>query len=77
MMLLLWVAERTKNILAWAAFSQVWMLPFLIYLRVVDTTKVSRWTVWIVMTLMLTKPMRECSGPHNSRPNLVLSATIN
>ncbi|KAF6842367.1 transporter YIL166C-like protein 1 [Colletotrichum musicola] len=65
MMLLLWIAERTKNILAWAAFSQVWMVPFLIYLRVVDTTKVSRWTVWIVMTLMLTKPT-----PHPMQVNL-------
>ncbi|TDZ35015.1 putative transporter [Colletotrichum spinosum] len=41
MMLLLWIAERTKNILAWAAFSQVWMLPFLVWLRVVDTSKAS------------------------------------
>ncbi|CCF43941.1 phthalate transporter, partial [Colletotrichum higginsianum] len=57
MMLLLWTAERTKQLLAWSAFSQIWMLPFLIWLRVVDTTKASRWTVWIVMTLMLTKPM--------------------
>ncbi|KAL0941474.1 transporter YIL166C-like protein 1 [Colletotrichum truncatum] len=66
MMLLLWIAERTKNILAWAAFSQVWMLPFLIWLRVVDSTKVSRWVVWIVMTLMLAKPM-----PHPMQVNLV------
>ncbi|OHW89564.1 MFS general substrate transporter [Colletotrichum incanum] len=44
----------------------IWMLPFLIWLRVVDSTKVSRWTVWIVMTLMLTKPM-----PHPIQVNLV------
>lgn len=66
MMLLLWTAERTKQLLAWSAFSQVWMLPFLVWLRVVDTTKASRWTVWIVMTLMLTKPMRKLSiGRYN------------
>ncbi|KAK6225604.1 hypothetical protein QIS74_01651 [Colletotrichum tabaci] len=66
MMLLLWIAERTKQLLAWSAFSQIWMLPFLIWLRVVDTTKASRWTVWIVMTLMLTKPQ-----PHPIQVNLV------
>ncbi|KZL82547.1 mfs general substrate transporter [Colletotrichum incanum] len=53
-------------LLAWSAFAQIWMLPFLIWLRVVDSTKVSRWTVWIVMTLMLTKPM-----PHPIQVNLV------
>ncbi|WQF82192.1 Putative major facilitator superfamily, MFS transporter superfamily [Colletotrichum destructivum] len=65
MMLLLWIAERTKQLLAWSAFSQIWMLPFLIWLRVVDTTKASKWTVWIVMTLMLTKPQ-----PHPIQVNL-------
>ncbi|OLN92096.1 putative transporter YIL166C-like protein 1 [Colletotrichum chlorophyti] len=65
MMLLLWTAEKTKQLLAWSAFAQIWMLPFLIWLRVVDTSQVSRWTVWIVMTLMLIKPM-----PHPIQVNL-------
>ncbi|KAJ0162013.1 Uncharacterized protein CTA2_5256 [Colletotrichum tanaceti] len=66
MMLLLWTAERTKQFLGWSAFSQIWMLPFLMWLRVVDITKASRWTVWAVMTLMLTKPQ-----PHPIQVNLV------
>ncbi|KAI1080333.1 MFS general substrate transporter [Whalleya microplaca] len=35
---------------------QIWILPFLIYLNVADTANASRWTIWIITTLLLGYP---------------------
>ncbi|KAJ3942964.1 uncharacterized protein N0V96_007196 [Colletotrichum fioriniae] len=57
---------------------QVWALPFLIYLNVVDTSGVNRWVLYSVITLLLMYP-----NPHpiqvgwNSRnSNTVRSRTV-
>ncbi|KXH65659.1 phthalate transporter [Colletotrichum salicis] len=57
---------------------QVWALPFLIYLNVVDTSGVNRWVLYTVITLLLMYP-----NPHpiqvgwNSRnSNTVRSRTV-
>jgi len=36
-----------------AVLSQVWTIPMLIWLNVVDTTKVNKWSVWAVITILL------------------------
>lgn len=35
---------------------QCWTLPFMIYMNVADITKANRWIVWIVLTLLISKP---------------------
>ena len=37
-------------------FGQVWAVPFLIWLYVVDITTVNKWVVWTVITLLLSFP---------------------
>ena len=58
--------------------SQIWAFPFLVYLVAVDVSKVSRWTLWAVITLLLGYP-----NPHpiqvawNSRnSNAVRTRTV-
>lgn len=57
MLLWVWLAERFKQPLGWAALAQVWTLPFLIWLRVGYDAETSRWTTWAILTLLLAKPM--------------------
>ncbi|KZL74027.1 phthalate transporter [Colletotrichum tofieldiae] len=40
---------------------QVWALPFLIYLNVVNTSEVNRWVLYAVITLLLMYPNRKFS----------------
>jgi hypothetical protein len=35
---------------------QIWMLPFLIYLNIVNTQKVNKWIIWAVISLLLSYP---------------------
>ncbi|KAI1391690.1 MFS general substrate transporter [Hypoxylon trugodes] len=57
MMALSTLAEYTGQLAACASIFQVWCLPFLIYLRVVDTTKVSKWLTWGMISLLLAAPL--------------------
>ncbi|MBE3049822.1 hypothetical protein IMZ48_46455 [Candidatus Bathyarchaeota archaeon] len=57
MLLWVWLAEKTKQPLAWAALAQMWAIPFLIWLRAGYDLETSKWTTWIVLTLLLSKPM--------------------
>lgn len=51
------IAEVTGQLAATASILQFWSLPFLIYLRVVDTTKVSKWLTWGMTSLLLAAPL--------------------
>ncbi|KAI1847153.1 hypothetical protein JX265_011829 [Neoarthrinium moseri] len=51
------LAEVTGQLAACASILQFWSLPFLIYLRVVDTTKVSKWLTWGMTSLLLAAPL--------------------
>lgn len=61
MILLLYFAERTEQILPCAMVSQIWVVPMLAWLTVKDTTKAGKWQVCGVMTAMLAKPV--CESP--------------
>ncbi len=63
-----YVAEVTGQLTLVAGASQVWALPFLIYLNVVDTSKVSRWVIWTVTTLLLSYPNGK--GPRLAPPTV-------
>ncbi|KAI1335282.1 MFS general substrate transporter [Xylariaceae sp. FL0016] len=51
------LAEYTGQLAACASIFQFWCLPFLIYLRVVDTTHVSKWLTWAMISLLLAAPL--------------------
>ncbi|KAH7309788.1 major facilitator superfamily domain-containing protein [Stachybotrys elegans] len=39
-----------------AMFTQIWVLPFLVYIYTVDITQVNRWLAWAVLSLLLAYP---------------------
>ncbi|KAI4592544.1 hypothetical protein KJ359_011126 [Pestalotiopsis sp. 9143b] len=51
------LAEVSGQLAGTASLLQFWSLPFLIYLRVVDTTKVSKWLTWGMTSLLLAAPL--------------------
>ncbi|KAI0158041.1 MFS general substrate transporter [Hypoxylon sp. FL1284] len=57
MMALATLAEYTGQLAACASLFQIWCLPFLIYLRVVDTTEASKWLTWGIISLLLAAPL--------------------
>ncbi|KAH9996635.1 MFS general substrate transporter [Xylariaceae sp. FL0662B] len=57
MLALATLAEYTGQLAACASIFQFWCLPFLIYLRVVDTTKASKWLTWGMISLLLAAPL--------------------
>jgi hypothetical protein len=56
MVLLTYLGEIIGQLAFVAAIPQIWAIPFLLWLRFTDTTAVSKWTVWFVMTLFLGNP---------------------
>lgn len=69
MLALATVAELTGQLAACAAVFQIWCIPFLIYLEVVDTTKASKWLTWGMISLLLAAPLGAFLP--NSRPPTV------
>ncbi|KAI0535385.1 major facilitator superfamily domain-containing protein [Xylaria digitata] len=57
MLLLSTLAEVTGQLAACASLFQFWCLPFLIYLRLVDTTHASKWLTWAIISLLLAAPL--------------------
>jgi hypothetical protein len=57
MLALATLAEYTGQLAACASIFQFWALPFLIYLRVVDTTTASKWVTWAIISLLLAAPL--------------------
>ncbi|KAG7288240.1 hypothetical protein NEMBOFW57_007771 [Staphylotrichum longicolle] len=78
MLAIAYLAEITGQLTLVAGLSQVWALPFLIYLNVVDTAKVNRWVIWTVTTLLLSYPnAHPIQVAWNSRnSNAVRSRTV-
>jgi hypothetical protein len=61
-----YIAEIAGQLTLVAGAGQIWALPFLIYLNVVDTSKVSRWVIYVVTTLLLSYPNgKSCTHPIN------------
>lgn len=55
-LILTYTSEITKQLTLVSMIGQIWVLPFVVYLYVVDITTVNKWTVWVVMTLLLAYP---------------------
>lgn len=63
MLSLTYAAEVFGELTLTSMLGQIWILPFLIYLNVVDTANTSRWVIWTVTTLLLSYPNgRELRG---------------
>ncbi|KAI8163277.1 putative transporter [Colletotrichum sp. SAR 10_70] len=56
MLAITYLAEVFKELTFIAMSGQIWTLPFLIYLNVVDTTQVNRWVLYTVISLLLIYP---------------------
>lgn len=67
MLAIIYVAEKSGQLLAWAALAQIWVLPFLIWLRVVDITQEKPWLVWAMLTILIAKPLGTGLIPHPPR----------
>jgi hypothetical protein len=56
MMALTYVAEIWGELTLTSAFGQIWALPFLVYIYLVDITKINKWTSFGIMSLLLSYP---------------------
>ncbi|KAK5652713.1 hypothetical protein OQA88_10307 [Cercophora sp. LCS_1] len=56
MLLLTYFSQMIGQMAMVAIIPQFWAIPFLLFLRFVDTATVSKWTVWLVMTMFLGSP---------------------
>jgi len=56
MLVITYLSEITNQLAFVAAIPQLWALPFLFWLRYTDTTAVSKWMVWGIMTMFLGSP---------------------
>jgi hypothetical protein len=72
MLLLTYVAEIWGELTLTSGFGQIWMLPFLIYLVIVNTQKVNKWVIWAVISLLLSYPNGSPPTSLLERRNLLL-----
>ncbi|OQE44798.1 hypothetical protein PENCOP_c002G05110 [Penicillium coprophilum] len=77
-LLITYVSEIWSQLTFVAMIGQIWILPFLVYLYVVDIDTANKWSVWVVMTLLLAYPNAHAIQVNwNSRnSNTVRSRTV-
>ncbi len=56
MLALTYVAEIWKELTLTALIGQIWTLPFLVWLYIVDTTTAGKWLVFAMVSLLLAYP---------------------
>ena len=56
MLFITYLAEIVGELTFVSWTGQIWLLPFLIYLNVVNFAKVNKWVIWTVTTLLLSYP---------------------
>ena len=56
MLVLTYLGEATGQMALAAVIPQLWAVPFLLWLRFINTAAVSKWTTWLVMTFFLGSP---------------------
>ncbi|KAI9825591.1 MAG: hypothetical protein M1819_000487 [Sarea resinae] len=78
MLLLTYISELTSQPSLMGFLAQVWTLPFLIYLYIVDINSVNKWVAWTVMTLLLGFPSAHAIqvGWNSRNSNSVRSRTV-
>lgn len=58
-LLVSYLAEVFDQQAYFGVISQIWALPFLIYLYLRDVTIINRWVAWTILTLLLASPSRK------------------
>lgn len=78
MLALTWLSERTGSLSLTSMLGQIWALPFLVALYVIDNTKASRWLIWALTSLLLTYPTAHAIqvGWNSRNSNTVRSRTV-
>ncbi|KAN0113151.1 MFS general substrate transporter [Hyaloscypha variabilis] len=78
MLALTYVAEIWGELTLTSAFGQIWALPFLVYIYLVDITKINKWKAFGIMSLLLSYPSAHpIQVAWNSRnSNAVRSRTV-
>ncbi|KAK3372658.1 major facilitator superfamily domain-containing protein [Podospora didyma] len=56
MLIITYVSEMIGQLALVAVVPQIWCIPFLLWFRFVDTTAVSKWMVWLLLTILLGSP---------------------
>ena len=56
MMIMTYCAEIYGELSLTAMVGQIWTLPFLIYIYVVDINSINKWLAWGIMTTLLAYP---------------------
>lgn len=60
MLAMTYLSEVTGQLTWVSIIGQLWTLPFVVYLYIVDVNTASKWAVWVVMTLLLGFPNCMC-----------------
>lgn len=56
---LTYLSEKWNQRAILAMLTQIWVLPFLIYVYLVDITGLNRWLAWAILSLLLGYPSRK------------------
>jgi hypothetical protein len=51
-----WLSDRTGQISLSAVTGQIWALPFLVVLYVINPSTTNKWVMWTIVTLLLSYP---------------------
>ncbi|CEJ58530.1 Putative Permease of the major facilitator superfamily [Penicillium brasilianum] len=78
MLSITYLAEVTGQLTWVSILGQIWTLPFVVYLYVVDTTTANRWVVWAIVSLLLGFPNAHAIqvGWNSRNSNTVRSRTV-
>ncbi|KAA8651777.1 hypothetical protein EYZ11_003972 [Aspergillus tanneri] len=77
-LVLVYAAETFGSIALMGALAQVWMLPMLLYMIVVDFSQVNKWVAWTILTLFLSHPSAHAlqAGWNSRNSNSVRSRAV-
>jgi len=78
MLVLTYTSEVIGEISLTAMLGQIWALPFLVYIYVVDINSINKWIAWAIMTLLLAYPSAHPIqvGWNSRNSNTVRSRTV-
>jgi hypothetical protein len=78
MLSIAWLADKTKRVIALCFIPMIWILPSLIWLRTSYTVDSPRWTVYGVITVLVSSPVTHpiIVGLASRNSNSVRSRTV-
>ena len=73
-----WLADRTKRVIPVAMAAMIWLLPFVVWLRVGYDLESSPWSVYAVVSLLVAAPLSHpiLVGLASRNSNSVRSRTV-